>query len=250
MKHRVFVGIVCFFLSVSPALMGQIQTQIALSNPNYPVTAGDIYTLTFMVNNSPVTYTITVDNSYMIRVANLGLINVAGKTYQQLKRDVEGIVTNNYPLSGVQVNLTEPGLFTVYVTGEVVYPAERTTWAMGRLSSVLHGILSVYSSKRNIKITSITGQVRTYDLFKAQRSGTLTQDPYLRPGDVITVSHVNRMVFIYGEVNLPEFYELLPGENLKELIEVYAGGFTPMADVSRIALTRTSEDGWDAAEKI
>jgi protein involved in polysaccharide export with SLBB domain len=67
---------------------------------------------------------------------------------------------------------------------------------------------------------------------------------------MITISQLDRMVYIYGEVKLPEFYELLPGENLRDLIENYAGGFTPMADTTRIILTRVAENGWDTAERI
>jgi hypothetical protein len=155
-----------------------VQTQIALSSPSYPVTTGDVYSLTYMADGlGPVNYVITVDSSYRIRVSNLGVINVAGKTYQQLRRDVETIVSNNYPLSGVQLVMLMPSAFSVYIKGEVSNATERTTWAMGRLSSLLNGVFSVNSSKRNITVTSADGQVKTYDLFKAQRFGNLKEDP-------------------------------------------------------------------------
>ena len=45
--------------------------QMAMSNPNYMVTAGDVYNLSFAAGTTPVTYPISVDSSYKIRVANL-----------------------------------------------------------------------------------------------------------------------------------------------------------------------------------
>jgi protein involved in polysaccharide export with SLBB domain len=215
-----------------------INAQIALSNPDYQVTAGDIYTLAYAAGGTQVVYRITVDSSYRIRVSNLGIINAAGKTYQQLKREVETIVTNNYPLSGVQFVLLQPAQFTVYITGEVKAAYERNTWSLARLSSVADGNLTAFSSIRNISITAKNGPTKTYDLFKAHRDGDLSQDPYLRPGDTIVFSRVERVVTIGGAVERPGTYQLLSGEHIRELIEKYAHGFTPVADKTRMEMVR------------
>jgi protein involved in polysaccharide export with SLBB domain len=58
----------------------------------------------------------------------------------------------------------------------------------------------------------------------------------LRPA--VTVNREERRITIAGEVRQPGTYNLLPEENLKELIEVYGDGFTPLAEASRIELTR------------
>jgi protein involved in polysaccharide export with SLBB domain len=77
-----------------------------------------------------------------------------------------------------------------------------------------------------------------YDLFNAQRLGDLSQDPYLRPGDVITFNRVKRIVTIAGSVERPGTYQLLNGENITELIEYYGSGFTADADRTRIEMIR------------
>jgi protein involved in polysaccharide export with SLBB domain len=218
------------------------QVQIALSSPSYPVTSGDVYSLTYMAGGTPVSYLITVDASYRIRVSNLAVIDVVGKTYPALKKEAETIVSNNYPLSGAQLTMIKPSSFTIYIKGEVNSAGERTTWAMGRLSSVLGNALYDYSSTRNITVTAANGRVKTYDLFKAQRFGDLSDDPYLRPGDVITVNPLDRRVYVYGQVKRPGSYELLPGEHIQELIRNYANGYTSGADTSEIELTRHGED--------
>ncbi|MDR2743282.1 MAG: SLBB domain-containing protein [Treponema sp.] len=218
-------------------IAAELKVQTAIASPDYRVTAGDVYGLAFMIGNEPITYVITVDSSYKIRVVNLGIIDAAGKTYMQLKNQVETIVSNNYAFSAVQFVLTKPAVFRVYLKGEVAVAGEREAWALDRLSSAVSW-LTPLSSLRDITVQSTGGQVRTYDLFKAWRFGELSQDPYLRPGDTIIFNRVKRAVVINGEVERPETYQLLPGENLKELIEVYGSGFTPLADPTRIEVTR------------
>jgi protein involved in polysaccharide export with SLBB domain len=225
-------------------------TLLALSSPDYQVTPGDMYALTYAVGAAPVTFQIIVDSAYRVQVANLGVINAEGKTYRRLKREAEAIVSNNYPLSGVQLALTRPGYFRVYLAGEVSAAATRTTWALARLSSLLGDSLTDYSSIRDITVTSASGQSAVYDLFRAQRDGDLSQDPYLRPEDVVRINRIDRIVTIEGAVERPGFYQLLPGEHLRELIERYASNLTPVADPSRIELVRYLDSASDSGDKL
>jgi protein involved in polysaccharide export with SLBB domain len=248
MSNKFTLGLVMFFFIDAYLFAQEAQvalpredtyanTQLALSSPDYLVTPGDIYTLAYAAGNTAVTYRIAVDRSYDIRVSNLGVINAAGKTFRQLKRDAETIVANNYPLSGAQLVLTQPGIFRVFVNGEVGVAAEVSTWGLARLSS-LSGYMTPYASTRNVSIKSTNGRVRICDLFKAERIGDLSQNPYLRPDDVITFNRLDRSVSIRGAVERPGVYQLLAGENLKELIESYACGIIPLADKTRMELER------------
>jgi polysaccharide biosynthesis/export protein len=225
--------------------------QMAMSSPDYPVTAGDIYTLAFAVNNTPVTYVISVDTSYKIRVANITVLDAAGKTFLQLKRLVEQIVTENYHLSGVQFLLTTPAVFKITINGEVNQTEIKQAWALSRLSNVVAGSFTPYSSTRNVVITSTSKKSTTYDLFKASRLGDLSQDPYVRPGDIITINRLERKVTITGAVERPGTYQLLKGENLEQLVNYYGGGLTSMADTNRISLNRAYTASADSGgEKI
>jgi protein involved in polysaccharide export with SLBB domain len=224
--------------------------QLALSNPDYRVTPGDIYTLVYLAGTQTIKYTITVDTTYRIRVANLGTVDGTGKTFSQLKTQVEAIVANNYPLSGVQLFLSQPAIFMVYIKGEVKAAAEINTWGLKRLSSALTDNITNFSSLRDIQVQSSNGQTRVYDLFKATRFGDLTQDPYLRPGDIITLGRVSRTVTITGAVERPGTYQLLNGEEFKELIELYGSGFTPAADKTRFELVRLVNSVSVSGDKI
>jgi protein involved in polysaccharide export with SLBB domain len=237
--------------AATTATLEFLNPQLAMSNAGYRVTAGDIYTLAYAAGSTQVSYQIAVDASYRIRVSNLGVINAAGKTFLQLKSEAEAIVSNNYPLSGVQLVLTRPAVFTVHLKGEVLSAAEYSAWALSRLSSFLtESRLTPYASLRDVSVTSSGGQTRAYDIFKARRDGDLTQDPYVRPGDTITVNRVERVVVIRGAVERPGTYQIRDGENLTELVRRYGNGLTPLADPSRTELIRHVEGGSDSGEKF
>ena len=212
---------------------------LARSSADYRVTPGDVYTLAYIAGNVSVNYTVSVDSSYRIRVSNLGIVNGAGKTFIQLKNEVEAIVTNNYPLSGVQLILIQPASFNVYIRGEIRGAGDVSAWALSRLSSLITvNNQTPYTSVRDVTVRSSNGQTNVYDLFNAQRFGDVSQNPYLRPGDIVTFNRVKRAVTINGSVERPGTYQLLEGENITELINYYSSGFTADADRTRIEMIR------------
>lgn len=217
--------------------------QLAMSSAEYPVTAGDVYTLAFAAGTQSVTYAIPVDASYKIRIANLGVLDCAGLTYLELKERIINLVHRNYPMGGAQFVLTAPASFLVTITGEVKATVQKRAWALTRLSSLCKPEFTTLSSARNIEVVSEDGSSGVFDLFKAERGGDLSQDPFLRPNDTVTVKRIDRQVTITGSVERPGVYDLLEGENLKTLIEDYSGGLLPTADLSRTELLRIAEAG-------
>ena len=224
--------------------------QTAMSNPDYIVTAGDVYSLNYAAGGSAVSYTIPVDSTYKIRVANLAVLDVQNKTYLTVKKEIENIVIRNYPMSGVQFVLLNPATFTVVIKGEVTQTLEKKAWALTRVADVLKNGLTNQSSERNIVITDKSGKSKTIDLFKAKRDGDFSQNPYLRPGDVITIGRLERKVTISGEVERPGTYELLEGENLKDLIERYGNGLTEFSNTEKIGLVRRIESETKSGDKV
>ena len=66
----------------------------------------------------------------------------------------------------------------------------------------------------------------------------MSQDPYLRPGDKIIVPRYDRRVRILGAVRRPGVYELLSGEQIQDLINIYAEGYTDEANKNELLLKR------------
>jgi len=212
--------------------------RVAMATPLYPVTPGDVYTLSFAIGTEPIVFSIPVDSTYRLRIANLAVIDGAGKTFVELKKQVENVVIKNYPMSGVQFSLTQPAVFTVTVVGEVQQTTEPRVWALSRLSEVVAASKTDYSSLREVVVSYANGRKRTYDLFKAERDGDMSQDPYLTPGAVITLKRAERIVTLKGSIERPGIYQPIAGENLRTLLYYYGGRPTERADLRSIDLVR------------
>ncbi len=210
------------------------RAQVAMATNEYIVTAGDIYSLVYNGGS----FSISVDSTYRVRIANLGIINARGLTIQEFKSKVEALIVNNYPTGGVQFFLSNPAQFHVYVKGEVTRSKTVDTWALVHVSEILPSFYTDYSSRRFVKIISADGTEKRYDLFKAARLGDFFQDPYLRPGDTIIVERLDRKIWLSGAVMREGEYELEPGEELRELIFDYGDGFNPYANKDKITLSR------------
>lgn len=256
MKQKLLSIILFCFLAINifavenQSLQINSSAQSAMSNPSYLVTPGDIFSLNYVAGTEVVSYTIPVDSTYKIRVSNLAVLDAKGKTFVELKKEVENVVTKNYPLSGVQFVLMSPATFTVVVKGEVNKTEERNAWALARLSSVLSGVYTNYSSNRFVTLRRADGTVKKCDLFLASRFGDLSQDPYLQPGDVIEIPRVEKKVTISGEVERAGTYELTSDEGLADLISYYASGLTSYSDLSRIEITKVPAKNSVTSDKI
>jgi protein involved in polysaccharide export with SLBB domain len=259
---------------------------LALSTVDYPATPGDVYNLSYSTRiagsgETVVSMPLTLDASYQLKILNLGTINARNKTYLQIKRETENLISQNYPLSGAVFTLVRIGAFSVLVTGEITASGNQNVDGLTRVSTLLRDLTAKVSSRRIIsesaaeeyqngvdstgggadsltripaltadltdkastrfiQITQSNGAARTCDLFQFQRFGDLSQDPYIRPGDKIQIPPAKRKVSITGEVFRPGTYELLPGEELVNLVEYYGDGFTLDADPGRVRLSRIS----------
>ena len=212
--------------------------QEVFSSPDYMVTTGDVYNLSYNALGSPVNYTIVVDPTYKVKVSNLGIIDAKGMTFLELKKEVEDIVSSNYPMSAVQLVLSTPSTFKVTAKGEVGSVSEIRVTGLVRISSVVYGHANSNASLRFVTVEDADGNVNRYDLFMAQRFGDMSQNPYVRPNDTIILEKAERRVSISGSVQRPGTYELLEGENLKTLIDYYGGDFDELADRENIILSR------------
>jgi len=210
---------------------------LAMSTPDYPVTIGDVYSVVFLTAGGTVTIEAPVEADYRFALPNLVPLNLKGLTFPQFRDQAEKRVLAAYPGSSPRVYIKAVSVFQVFVKGEAKSSGVRYAWGLSRLSSLL-GEGTAYASDRALAVVSADGTRRTYDLFKARRHGDLTQDPYLRPFDTVEFSRYERQVSIAGAVRRPGAYQLLPGEGVKELVEYYADGLTPVARPDLAVLSR------------
>jgi protein involved in polysaccharide export with SLBB domain len=215
---------------------------LALSTADYPATPGDVYNLRYHAGISgngaaAVSIPLVLDAGYQLKVQNMGTINARNKTYLQVRREVEGLVSRNYPMSGPTLTLVRMGSFSVLVAGETTDAGNRGVDGLTRVSA-LSSSLTGKASIRFIRVTHANGTTHTYDLFVAVRNGDLAQNPYVAPGDRVVIPAAGRIVQLQGEVYRAGRYELLEDEQLAELIETYGDGFTKEAAQDKLVITR------------
>lgn len=211
--------------------------QLAISNRQYPVTPGDVYTLTFLLAGDTVSNVLQVESDYTINMTIFGKLNAAGMTFAQLKPVVEQKIADAYPRSLPALTITSVGVFQVPISGEIPQSRFVTAWGLSRLSELLEDNLGDYSSVRDVEIVSKDGISNRYDLLLALNQGVLSQNPTIRPDDRIIIHRFHREIQIQGEVYKPGTYQLLDRDTVEDVL-VFTGGFTPMANKARIRVDR------------
>jgi len=209
---------------------------LAYTTSDYPVTPGDMYELVFLRGATSDSVSIVVGTDYSVNMGVFGIVSARGQSFDQFRRAIERLVASSYPGSMPQVIIKSTGVFRVQCLGEVTASGEIGAWGLTRLSSVWHASRTAYSSMRTVSVRSADGTVKSYDLFKAERDGNLKEDPYLRPGDLVTLSRHARVVNLSGHVRRPGTYQLLAGETLDDLLKQYGNGLTPEAKTDLVLL--------------
>jgi len=223
-------------IGAEPQAFFDSRTLLAVTNPDYLVSPGDVYTLTFNREQVVVSQYLIIEPDLTVNLSIFGVESVNNLTFVGFKRMVENKVLTAYPKSLPRVTIRSTGVFEVLMKGEVKRTGYKLAWGLTRLSEIVSENLTPYSSTRNIRIRSIDGKSQSYDLFRAFRSGEQDQDPFVRPRDTITVNKYDRQITVSGEVERPGTYQLLWGEQLEDVIVKYGNGFTAAADRSRVEL--------------
>jgi polysaccharide export outer membrane protein len=225
-------------IGAEPAAFFDSRTLLAVTNPDYLVSPGDVYTLTYNREPTTVTQYLIVEPDLTVDLSIIGAENAAGQTFIEFRRMVESKVLTAYPKSLPRVTIRSTGVFEVLLKGEVQRTGYKLAWGLTRLSEIISENLTPYSSTRNIQIISSNGRSRFYDLYRAIRAGEKDQDPFVRPRDTIILSKYDRQVQLSGDVERPGIYQLLRGEQLEKAIEYYGNGLTATADPSRVELNQ------------
>lgn len=215
-----------------------VQRQLAaIGDATYPITPGDVFRLSYANGANRVVVDIQVDSTYQLDIPAIGTIDCAALTFPALKEKVFSSISTMYAHANPQFTLLSTGSFTVTIVGEVDAKTELSSWGLSRLSSTVYHATK-YASSREVKVTSLDGTERTYDLFMALRGGKPGADPYLKSGDVVTYVPAEKIVTIGGLVKRPGTYQLREGETLSSLLGLYAGGVLPDGDIQHIRIRR------------
>jgi protein involved in polysaccharide export with SLBB domain len=212
--------------------------QLSRIPPDHPIGPGDEIQISIW-GSVDADLNLTVDRTGRITLPRVGVIPVLGLKAADLQGAVTqrvGQVFKNFELSATVSKVRD---IRVYVTGFLQRPG---TYTVSGLSTMTGAVLraggpSAAGSFRNIELRRDGARVAEFDLYQLILNGARVGDLPLQTGDVVHVNAVGPQVAIIGSINRPGIFELKSGETINHVLAM-AGGFSPVADRTRVAIER------------
>ncbi len=185
---------------------------------------------------------LTVDRAGRVTIPRVGPIMVAGVRYGDLNDVVRSRVAQVFKNFQVSATLGKLRSIRIYVTGFVAKPGSYTVSSLATLVSGLirAGGPSGAGSFRNIELRRNGQLAAQFDAYDFLLKGDKAADRPLQPEDVIHVGPIGPQVAILGSVNKATIGELRPTETVEDAL-AFAGGFSAVADRTRVVVERLSE---------
>lgn len=162
----------------------------------------------------------------------LTLAQKVGRSLEQggfLKRPIVNVEVVDFGSRFVRVagRVGAPGLYPLDRSYRVLDVLLRAGWRRDNGSNFV--FLRRAADNREIRLD-----------VEALARGGAQEDPIVEAGDTLFVPDID-VVYVYGQVNRPGVYPLLPGLTLQQVI-VTAGGVTPAGSERRVRLTRAGKE--------
>ncbi len=204
---------------------------------NYRLGPGDVLTLHV---RGPISRDVPLEvgPEGSVLIPDDGMVFVAGRTLADVREDVLRRVGRMYRNVQLQLRLSRPRTFRIYLTGRVQTPGPVLANGSFRVADVLTPAeLLDGASRRNIEVIHTDGTTEPCDLELFLQTGITTWNPWLRDGDVIQVPTMTRFVYVEGAVARPGRYELGQRDSVRTLLRL-AGDLLPAAEMERMLLVR------------
>ncbi|MEN9544256.1 MAG: hypothetical protein RLZZ598_1089 [Pseudomonadota bacterium] len=185
---------------------------------------------------------LVVGRSGNVNIPRVGAVKVAGVRHADLPDVIGrriGLVFKNFQFS---VTLGQLRGVRIFVTGFVPKPGAYNVSSLSTLTQALFaaGGPSASGSYRNIELRRAGVTRLRYDLYDLLLTGDRTGDLIVQPDDVIFVGPIGPQAALVGSVNRPAIFELKAGDTLADVLRM-AGGFSTVADRSRLAVERLDD---------
>jgi len=209
--------------------------------PDYLVKPGDEIVVTLW-GSVDAEVRAVVDRSGRISIPRVGPIFVSGVRYSDLEDTISKRVSQvfrNFELSAALGRLRGQ---RVFVTGYVSRPGAYSVSSLSTLTAALtqSGGPTAAGSFRIATLRREGKALAVFDLYDFLLKGDRSADLVLQTDDVIQVGPVGPQVALIGSINQPAIFEIKVGETVKDVVAM-AGGFSALADRSRLTLERLGD---------
>ncbi len=159
----------------------------------------------------------------MLIVPTVGVLKVDGLSLSELKKRVREAALRKYKQKQISTNLMVMRKLRVHVTGQVFNPGTYIATPVDRVSDLIYraGGLKAFAYTQDIRIRHLDGKETAIDFSSFQEKGDLSQNPFVRGGDVIivpTIDYSRSVVKVIGQVEKPGYYPLKPGETVFDFL--------------------------------
>ena len=207
-------------------------------SPNYILDFGDIIEIQLVgQDNSTENYALKRDGS--ISLPDIGKIKLAGLSINDASSIIKTKISSVFIGTEAYITLTNVRDINVMVSGNAFNPG---IYTLSGNSNMLHALgvaggINEYGSYREIDLIRNQKVIETLDMYDVLITGFYNSKITLRPGDIIFVRPVKKIVSVDGAIKMPAKYELNNDQNLSDAIE-YANGLTVDADLENVFLDR------------
>ncbi len=192
-----------------------------------------------------------VDRAGRVTLPRVGAVQVAGVRHADLASVIERRVARVFRDFQISATVGQIRGVRVFVTGFVVKPGAYTVSSLSTVVTALMraGGPSAAGSFRSIELRRGSTNLASFDLYDLLLKGDRAGDTILQGGDVVHVGPVGVQVGVIGSVNKPAVVELKANETVADAL-MMAGGFTSVADRTRILLERLQDRPGERATEL
>jgi len=243
------------FASLKPKIFGadvfnkknnSFEPNLKIATPvNYIVGPDDQLNIN-VYGSSQVNWKLDVSPEGNINIPGVGILNVGGKTIENVTSMIKSrLSASNYAIgrgTSVQVSLGNIRSIKVIMVGQLEKPGTYTLSSLATAFNALQvaGGPSENGTLRQIEIIRNNRIIRHLDVYDFLVKGSQKDNIALQDQDIVRVPTYRVRVELTGEIKIPAIFEVLPGENLQDILN-YAGGFTDSAYTARIKVSQISD---------
>jgi len=180
---------------------------------------------------------IRIPNIEPLRLSGMSIEDARNHITAKLKRIYPGIATGK---TFVNVSLGDIRTIRVLLIGRVEKPG---SYSLSSLSTIMNALYasggpSAEGSFRHIELIRNGKTIMNFDLYDFLLKGDLRKNCLLQEDDVVKVGVYKKRITIAGAVKTPAIFECGDKENLQQIIDTYAGGFSDGANKRGVTVTR------------
>jgi len=158
-------------------------------------------------------------------IPSVGVLDVNNKTLQRVQEEVVQACGAKYDPHKVKIttHLTQLRLVRAHIYGEVKNPGFYTATAIDRIAHYISEAAgwTEWADEQHVEVRHRDGTVDTLDLSKLYQKGDLSQDIYIRGGDVIYFPRIeltDKLAYVDGEVPFPGPHKIAKDETVLDFL--------------------------------